>query len=185
MIRHASLAPSAAALAAVVLSIATPAAAQQTASVPPAAVERLDRFIDGAAPLCQSAPSGSCVDHAWAFGDADGDGKLDAAEAQALRSAVQGWMQWPDNRATDRERGMIYLGLSIVDAVGLERLMASFDTDGDGGVSRAELLADVRLDQRPLGEVLADPRAVDRAALGRRLGALSPMLGALFARTGQ
>ena len=48
-------------------------------------------------------------------------------------------------------------------------------------MSRKELLADVTLDERPLGEVLLDDKAVDRAAVAQRLGSLSPMLEGLLA----
>lgn len=159
-----------------------PAAAQDAIAVPPPAVERFDRFVGRAAPLCETAPAARCVDAAWTFGDADGDGRLAPDEARRLRDALLGWAQWPDNRAAGDERAFIFLGLSMVDTVGLERLMAGFDADGDGALTRAELLADLRLDERPLGAVLADPRALDRAALGRRLGALAPALGALLER---
>ncbi|MCE3247903.1 MAG: hypothetical protein K0R41_1728, partial [Geminicoccaceae bacterium] len=57
-----------------------------------------------------------------------------------------------------------------VDSIGLERLHALYDADQDGLLSRSELLADVRLDERPLGEVLLDPAAVDHRAVARRLG---------------
>ena len=71
---------------------------------------------------------------------------------------------------TEPERSGIALGFLIVDSIGLERLHAIYDTDQDGLVSRSELLADVRLDQRPLGQVLLDPAAVDHRAVARRLG---------------
>jgi hypothetical protein len=63
----------------------------------------------------------------------------------------------------------------VVDGVGIERLHALYDQDGDGLVDRDELLADVRLDERPLGEVLLDREAVDRVAIAARLG-LPPVL---------
>jgi hypothetical protein len=37
-------------------------------------------------------------------------------------------------------------------------------------ISRSELLADVQLDERPIGAVLLDPAAVDHVAIARRLG---------------
>jgi hypothetical protein len=73
------------------------------------------------------------------------------------------------------ERSLLVLGFVVVEGVGIERLHALYDEDGDGLVDRDELLADVRLDERPLGEVLLDPEAVDRAAIAARLG-LPPAL---------
>ena len=46
-------------------------------------------------------------------------------------------------------------------------------------MSREELLSDLRLDGRPLGEILGDSKAVDWDALRDRLGAMAPALGAL------
>jgi hypothetical protein len=71
------------------------------------------------------------------------------------------------------------MGLWLVDAVGLDYLHAAYDTDGDGLISRAELLVDVRLDERPIAAVLLDPEAVDHAAIGRRLGLPPSMLDRL------
>jgi hypothetical protein len=71
------------------------------------------------------------------------------------------------------------LGLTLADAIGIGRLLAAYDADGDGLVSRAELLADVALDERPLAEVLRDPQALDRRAVARRLGVLPQLLNPL------
>ena len=98
------------------------------------------------------------------------------AEVGASRS----WFAWRQASLTKRERSALALGLFVADSVGLENLLAGFDADGDGQLTRAELLADVRLDQRPLGEILSDPTAVDRDAVARRLGAAAPFLGALL-----
>jgi hypothetical protein len=65
---------------------------------------------------------------------------------------------------------MLALGFLVVDGLGVERLHGLYDVNQDGLVDRDELLADVRLDERPLGEVLLDGEALDRAALAARLG---------------
>jgi hypothetical protein len=44
-------------------------------------------------------------------------------------------------------------------------------------------LTDVRLDSRPLGQVLTDPKAVDRQAVAKRLGALSPVVDGMVAKS--
>ncbi|MEO3433597.1 hypothetical protein [Inquilinus sp. CAU 1745] len=97
-----------------------------------------------------------------------------------MKSAVQDWAAWAGNPASQQERGMIMLGLSMIETAGLNNLIAGMDTDGDGLISRAGLLADVRLDERPLGEVLLDPENVDRRAIGRRFGMLAPMIDGFF-----
>ena len=71
----------------------------------------------------------------------------------------------------------------VIDAVGLDKLVASYDADGDGKLSKKELLTDVRLDGRPLGQVLLDPKAVDRQAVAKRLGALSPVVDGMMAKS--
>src|SRR3546814_994908 len=71
-----------------------------------------------AAPICRSSPSTACVDEAWAYGDADGDGRLVPGEATALRDALTGWAEWPGNSAGDDERALIFLGLSMMEATG-------------------------------------------------------------------
>ena len=97
-----------------------------------------------------------------------------------VRADLLQWTEWRGQSLTGSERLGISTGVWIVDSVGLPNLFAGFDEDGDGGLSQAELLADVRLDERPIGKVLLDPEAVDRKALAGRLGKLSPMLDALL-----
>ncbi|MEO3435499.1 hypothetical protein [Inquilinus sp. CAU 1745] len=169
-------------LTALILLAAHPAVAQTppTQTPPTGAVAELDSFIGTTGILCESAPSALCVDSAIAFADRDGDAHLSTEELSDVKSAVQDWASWPGNPASQRERGMILLGLSMIETAGLDNLIAGMDTDGDGLVSRAELLADVQLDERPLGEVLLDPEAVDRRAIGRRFGMLAPMIDGFF-----
>ena len=68
----------------------------------------------------------------------------------------------------------------VVDIIGLDKLFAGLNTAGNGKLSRAELLADVKLDDRPLGPVLQDPDAVDREALGQRLGRVAPIVQSML-----
>jgi hypothetical protein len=74
---------------------------------------------------------------------------------------------------------MLALGFLLVDGLGVERLHGLYDLDQDGLVRRDELLADVRLDDRPLGEVLLDREALDRAAFAARLGVPQALLDRL------
>ena len=97
------------------------------------------------------------------------------------RSALAAWAIWREQRLSARERGGIALGLWIVEMVGLDNLFRGYDADRSGALSRAEFLADVRLDLRPLAEVLSDPAAVDRVALGARVEALAPLVEDLLA----
>lgn len=153
----------------------------QTPSVPASPeVLAFEQFIRASAPLCERRPAADCVDAGWGFADTDRDGELSLAELTAVRDALAGWTGWRGDSLTKRERNSIVIGLWLVDSIGLDRLLASYNRDADDKLSRDELLADVTLDERPLGEVLLDAQAVDRQAVARRLGALSPMLQGLL-----
>jgi hypothetical protein len=151
-------------------ALAVLAASTAPAAAPEPPIVAFDRFIAESDPVCRSRRAGDCVDLAWRFADADGDQGLSVEELQAIRTDVEVWAIWRQADLAAHERSGIAMGLWLVDAVGLDYLHAAYDADGDGLISRTELLADVRLDERPIGAVLLDPQAVDHAAIGRRLG---------------
>ncbi|MHA1571764.1 MAG: hypothetical protein ACTSWM_08085 [Alphaproteobacteria bacterium] len=144
------------------------------------AIENFDRFVTGAVPTCQRQPAQSCVDSGWMFIDTDTNGGISAAEVNAVRATMGDWFTWRQASLTKRERSALALGLLLADSVGLENLLAGFDANGDGQLTREELLADVAMDQRPLGEILSDPAAVDRDAVAHRLGAAAPLLNGML-----
>lgn len=168
----------------VLLSAGWGAAASEPAASEPAATPRavmaFEHFIRRSASLCRTSPSFDCFARGWGFADRDGDGALALEELAAIRGELLQWTEWRGESLRGGERLGISTGIWIVDSVGLTTLFTGFDADGSGGLSREELLADVRLDERPLGEVLLDPEAVDRRAIAGRLGKLSPMLDALL-----
>jgi hypothetical protein len=139
-----------------------------------------EQFIRASAPVCERRPAADCVDAGWGFADTNGDGRLSLAELTEVRDALADWTGWRGDSLNKRERNSIVIGLWLVDSIGLERLLASYNRDADDKLSRDELLADVTLDERPLGEVLLDPQAVDRQAVAQRLGTLSPVLQGLL-----
>jgi hypothetical protein len=165
------------ALAAAIPMIA-PGAAGETATAAPGpgrAVLEVDRFVAESGPVCLHERAAACVEVGWAFADRDEDQGLSVGELAELRDELRAWAQWRADDLYPMERSLLVLGFVVVEGVGIERLHALYDEDGDGLVDRDELLADVRLDERPLGEVLLDPEAVDRAAIAARLG-LPPAL---------
>src|SRR3546814_14392134 len=83
-------------------------------------------------------------------------------------------------KVTASERTGATLGVWRCDTAGLPSLFDNRDADGDGRMTRGELLADVQLDERPLGDVLLDPEAVDRSAVAGRVGRLAPFLQGFF-----
>ena len=143
-------------------------AAWAAAAEPP--IVAFDRFVAESNPVCQLRRATDCVDLAWRFADADADQGLSLGELEALRADIEVWAIWRQADLAAHDRSGIALGLWLVDSVGLEYLHAAYDADGDGLISRTELLADVQLDERPIGTVLLDPAAVDHAAIARRLG---------------
>jgi hypothetical protein len=144
------------------------AGSPHAAAEPP--IVAFDRFVTESNPVCQFRRATDCVDLAWRFADADHDAGLSLDELEALRADLEVWAIWRQAELAPQERSGIALGLWVVDSVGLEYLHAAYDADSDGLISRSELLADVRLDERPIGTVLLDPAAVDHAAIARRLG---------------
>ena len=156
---------------------ATPGAAQQGDPTPGA--RGFAAFLGYSAPICLAQSAPACVEAGWRFADRDRSGTISLGEFETVREELRAWLAWPGNGIRPAERRGVLLGLMIVKAVGLARLVESYDSDGDAALSRAELLSDVTLDQRPLGEVLSDSSAVDWDSLRRRLGALAPALGTI------
>lgn len=146
---------------------------------PAAEVLAFQAFLARSAPLCLREAARRCVEAGWSFADRDRDGRLTAAEFDTVRRELRDWLGWPENRIAPHERRGVLIGLLIVEAIGLPRLVESYDGDGDGALSRRELLSDVRLDERPLGDVLLDPKAVDWTSVKQRLGALASALGGI------
>jgi hypothetical protein len=158
-------------------SIAALSASAAQTPGPSAVVRAFAAFLGQSAPVCLREAARRCVDAGWRFADRNRDGRLTLGEFEAVRRELREWLAWPENGIAPHERRGVLVGLMVVEAIGLPRLFASYDANGDGTISRAELLADVRLDDRPLGKVLSDTNAVDWASVRQRLGALAPALG--------
>jgi hypothetical protein len=146
-------------------------------NAPTAEAETFDRFLAVTSPVCEHQSSLLCVDTAWRFADSDGNQGLSLGELTNMRDGLRAWMTWKEQAIPVAQRRMVQFGLLLVDGVGLPYLVESYDANGDGTISRAELLSDVRLDARPLGQVLLDSNAVNWESLKRRLGPLAGSLG--------
>ena len=147
---------------------------------PPKEAYRVQSFLDRVQVVCGSAAAQRCVNAGWNFAARDPGRGLSLADVERLRQRLGVWYKWRQATLRNRERLSIGLGLLLADGMGLDRLHGAFDADGDGWLNQRELLTDVRLDNRPLGEVLLDPEAVDRAALARRLKLPINLLNGLF-----
>ena len=150
--------------------LALTAAGSVQAAVPEPPIVAFDRFVTESNPVCQFKGAAQCVDLAWRFANADDDGGLSLDELAGLRADLEVWTIWRQAELAEHERSGIAFGLWLVNSIGLGYLHSAYDTDGNGLISRSELLADVHLDERPIGTVLLDPAAVDHAGIARRLG---------------
>lgn len=140
----------------------------------------LDRFLAESVPVCVHAPAVRCVEQGFAFADADGDGRLALAEVRTVQERVDAWARANARSLPQTERERLVLGLLIIRAVGPGQLFTSYDIDGDGFLTREEVTADLRLDPRPLPEILSDPSAIDWNALAARAGEAAPLLRRLL-----
>lgn len=160
-------------------SLAQGADASEIKPGPQRQVLVFDRFIGSSAAVCQYRPAAECVEAGWRFADQDGDGGLSVAELQDVRDGLRAWAVWRADDLTAAERRAFALGFLVVDGLGVERLHGLYDVDVNGLVDREELLADLHLDERPLGETLLDGEALDRAAFAARLGVPPALLDRL------
>ncbi|HEY4133702.1 MAG TPA: hypothetical protein VGO34_00675 [Alphaproteobacteria bacterium] len=147
---------------------------------PTAGALALDKFMKTSNPVCLKEASTRCVDLGWAAADSDKNGTLSLAEVEQVRDDIAAWNAWKADSLTPRDRASLNMGLWAADRVGLPNLFASYDADGDGKLTKAELFADVKLDQRPIGQVMADEKAVDRKRFASRLGPLQTMAEVLM-----
>jgi hypothetical protein len=164
----------------IALLLWAPAASAQQQPVNQADVDAVQAFVNDAAAPCQTKPAQTCIDAAWRFAAASPQQGLSLQDVQTLRQRLGGWYAVRQGSLQPQERGSIGLGLLMADSLGIPRVHAAFDTNRDGRVSQQELLADVKLDKRPLGDVMKDPNAVDRQGLSRRLGLPPALLEGLF-----
>lgn len=157
-------------------------ASGSAAGVPrPVSLQAFDAAVTQLTERCPRIASTECVDLAWRTADLDGDGELSVPELEAVRQQVDEWTAWKRPALPGHTATAISNGTRLAAAVGFAPLVSAFDADANGRLTQGEAFTDIALDERPLGDVLSDPQAVDRQALVRRIGRVSPVLGALLA----
>lgn len=163
---------------ALVLSGSLAAGAQEVS----ADARLVQEFIDGAREPCQTQPAQVCVDIGYWFAASDPSLGISLDDLVLLRQRMGSWFEAYQPGLRPQARTAFGMGFLLADGMTMQKLHAAFDTDRDGYVSQAELLADVTLDERPLGEVLSDPAAVDRVGLANRLGLPPALIEGLFVK---
>jgi len=147
--------------------------------VEPPAVAQVHQLLAIGSLLCTEAPARDCIELGWRFADADADDTLSLAELRAVRSGFLDWAGQVEGNLAIRDRIAFNLARTLAATVPLAPLFALYDADDDGRLDRSELLADVRLDERPLATILMDREATDWTAIRARLGRAGALLGLL------
>ncbi len=164
----------------VVLLLLLPAPWWPGAAAGEGGAARFERFLRESGPPCVRQPAGRCLARFFAYLDTDRDRRVAPAELRRARADAGAWLVRHGDRLPPLERNLADGLLWTVDLVGVDRLFASYDEDGDGGLTAAELFADLRTDHRPLGELLRDPAAFDWPRLRRRFGRAALLLEAVL-----
>ncbi|HTI86893.1 MAG TPA: hypothetical protein VL966_09840 [Alphaproteobacteria bacterium] len=140
----------------------------------------LQTFIDESTIPCETQPAQTCVDLAWKFAVKNPREGLTVEDLQQLRNRLGSWYAVNRSILPPRAQMSLSLGMMLADGMGMDRLHAAFDTNHDGKVSQQELLADVKMDRRPLGQVLSDPNSVDRPKVAQKIGLPPAITESLF-----
>ena len=138
--------------------------------------DSFDNFVRHSALSCMAEPAIDCIQRNFGFVDENGDGLLSVEEISAARGSLAGWVESHEEQLSPVDLRMIMLGFWTTDLIGLERLHALYDENGDGGLSLPEVTADIVLDDRPLPEVLKSTDGVRWANLRARLGVSARLL---------
>lgn len=139
-------------------------------------VRAFDRFVTTSTPLCLNEAAEACIDAAWLMADLNRDRLLSLDELSAVVRSLSDWARWKKPDLHEKDWTGLQLGLLVMRTIGLGHLFESFDTNGDLGLSQSELLADVKLDSRPLREILTDRSAIDWDSVTHRLGSFAGLV---------
>lgn len=158
-----------------------PAPAAPTPAAPTPAV--FDRFVRETGPACAFSTSKGCFEQIFRFADRDGDGALDLDEIQVMRDRSRQWLLAHSGELAPADKQAAVVTLLAIDFVGLDRLFASYDVDGDGLLTPDELSADIVLDERPVPVLAQDPDAVNWDQLLGRLGSGAAVLKSVLPKS--
>lgn len=134
------------------------------------ATDPFGAFIKGLRPTCARAPSADCVSAVSAYLDANGNGRVEFWELQRVLTQAGRAVGDKGSALNGIERNLTAVGLMVVRYAGPAKVFANFDSNRDGGLTSEELFADFRIDRRPFGKIVKDPKAVDWKRFAGRFG---------------
>ena len=152
-------------------AVAVPLLAVWTAGITPAGAEdSFTGFIVGLRDVCAEDPSRVCADRVVSFLDRDNDKYVTLQELQSAHAQAKLALQDRAPGLSNVERNLLAVGVFTLEQANLEKVFGTFDADTNGKLSESELFADFHLDERPFGEILADPDSADWAAFTAHFG---------------
>ncbi|NKB48708.1 MAG: hypothetical protein GKS02_05005 [Alphaproteobacteria bacterium] len=142
-----------------------------TPMAPPAiAQDSFANFIIGLRDICAQEPARQCTGRVSAHLDANADKQVSLKEFEAVRNQAKSATKERESGLSPIERNLTSVALLTLKQAKLATVFANFDANDDGGLSEDELFADFQIDQRPFGDIVADPDAVDWRAFAARFG---------------
>jgi hypothetical protein len=134
------------------------------------AADPFGAFVKSLRPTCARAPSADCVSAVSAYLDANGNGRVEYSELQRALTQAGKAVGDKGSALNGIERNLIAVALLALRYAGPAQVFANFDADRDGGLSTEELFADFRIDRRPFGKIVKDPKAVNWKRFAGRFG---------------
>jgi hypothetical protein len=134
------------------------------------AADPFGAFVKSLRPTCARAPSADCVSAVSAFLDANGNGRVEFHELQRVLAQAGKSVGNKASPLNGIERNMTVVALMVMRYAGPAQVFANFDANRDGVLSTEELFADFRIDRRPFGRIVKDPKAVDWKRFAGRFG---------------
>lgn len=139
-------------------------------TAPAAAQDAFTGFIIGLRDICAEQPARACTKRVTSYLDVDNDKLVSLQEFQTVQDLAKTAVASKNEGLSATERNLIAIGLMTLQHAKLDKVFASFDADGNGGLSEQELFADFRVDHRPFGDIIADPDSVDWRSFAQRFG---------------
>jgi hypothetical protein len=143
------------------------------------AADPFEGFIVGLRSTCARAPAASCTAAVNSFLDSDRSGRVEPDELEAASRMATASIGKSDGPLNATERSSIAVALMILKSAGMPQVFAGFDTNGDGGVDRAEMFQDFRIDRRPFGAIVRDRKSVDWSTFAQRFGKVGGLITGL------